>query len=670
MGNAVLSGSERKIQVGENYATRLEHLPAVTYAAFGHIHKPQKLPGNLVDGCYAGSPIQLDFGELGEAKRIVLVEAHPGHPPEIQSLPLSGGRQLWRFEGTMEELATVAPDVGRVLALLTIHSPSTIADLRVRVQDLLPEAVILDVYPVAADRQLGVTVATTPSGPEPGIEELFRDYLAEQGTRGAAADRVMATFSKLLEAIDTEQEPVFPEEAAISGTPHAGMTPAVDQAGHQAPAAVAARSGGRRPHRHLPHVRHHIHHARPARASAIAMPVLPGVPAMRPLTLRMSGLRSYRSEVTIDFGDPGLIAIVGDTGAGKSSILEALFFVLYGGCTWDHRATAPLISDGASLMQVELVFLAEGRRWRVFRSASRTSTQNRHELECLDDPAIRFDNDGPVTAEIKRLIGLDQNAFLRTVILPQGQFQMLLQATRAERTAILKGIFRLDQLAVAREQADRAARRLRPGVDSLKLERAALLPDPEAALADARERHEQAESRLTELQNLSETITAAARRRDDAAAQTRDIQNGVAQVRDTMMPDADAELARLSDMASQLEERRRHSKPTGSSGAATRIRSPRSSPAPTSRARASKRSQAPRRPCSPWLNSSPASTRKRPAASGKVRSLRNCPRPSLPARAKPQALEARASAARSRSGQARRSRGQPPMRFSREPAAV
>ena len=146
-------------------------------------------------------------------------------------------------------------------------------------------------------------------------------------------------------------------------------------------------------------------------------------PICAPSGLIQAGLRSYRSEVTIDFGDPGLIAIVGDTGAGKSSILEALFFVLYGGCTWDHRATAPLISDRASLMQVELVLLAEGRRWRVFRSASRTSSQNRHELECLDDPALRFDNDSPVTAEIKRLIGLDQNAFLRTVILPQGQLR-------------------------------------------------------------------------------------------------------------------------------------------------------------------------------------------------------------------------------------------------------
>ena len=133
----MLSGSERRIQVGDSYATHLEHLPAVTYAAFGHIHKPQDLPGSLVNGCYAGSPIQLDFGELGEAKRIVLVEARPGHPPEVQSLPLSGGRPLWRFEGTLEQLAEAAAGVGRALALLTIHSPSTIADLRARVQDLL-----------------------------------------------------------------------------------------------------------------------------------------------------------------------------------------------------------------------------------------------------------------------------------------------------------------------------------------------------------------------------------------------------------------------------------------------------------------------------------------------------------------------------------------------------
>ena len=278
---------------------------------------------------------------------------------------------------------------------------------------------------------------------------------------------------------------------------------------------------------------------------------------MRPLKLRISGLRSYRSEVTIDFGDPGLIAIVGDTGAGKSSILEALFFVFYGGCTWDHRATTPLISDGAAVMQVELEFLAEGRRWRVFRSASRSAAQSRHELECLDDPAVRFDNDGPVTTEVKRLIGLDQNAFLRTVILPQGQFQLLLQATRGERTAILKGIFRLDQLAEAREQADRAARRLRPGVENLKLARAALLPNPETALAEASERQQQAQSRQAQLQSLSADITTAARKRDEADRQSSALRERERQVRDSMIPNADAELARLASIASQLDDRRR-----------------------------------------------------------------------------------------------------------------
>jgi len=61
VGGAVLSGSERRVQVGDSYAIHLDHLPPVTYAAFGHIHKPQDLPGGVVSGCYAGSPIQLDF---------------------------------------------------------------------------------------------------------------------------------------------------------------------------------------------------------------------------------------------------------------------------------------------------------------------------------------------------------------------------------------------------------------------------------------------------------------------------------------------------------------------------------------------------------------------------------------------------------------------------------
>lgn len=252
VGGAVLSGSERPVHVGSAYASHLEHVPPVTYAAFGHIHKPQPLPGTVVNGAYAGSPVQLDFGELDEAKRAVLVEARPGYPPEVVSLPLSGGRPLWRFDGTFDGLSAVAPDVGAVLALVTVQVPSATVDLRAQVQDLLPEAVLLQVYEVAADRRL--TVATEPSseGPEPSIEELFRGYLSEQGTRGAAADHVLATFSKLLEAVEAEQPVSFAEEAVVTATlpTQPGPTgqlvsPAAAQHEGAPPAAVVPTAGAR-----------------------------------------------------------------------------------------------------------------------------------------------------------------------------------------------------------------------------------------------------------------------------------------------------------------------------------------------------------------------------------------------------------------------------------------
>ena len=172
---------------------------------------------------------------------------------------------------------------------------------------------------------------------------------------------------------------------------------------------------------------------------------------MRPLILRLEGLRSYVEQKEIDFRDRQLVAIVGDTGAGKSSILEAICFALYGSPSWDNRNVKELISHGVETMQVELVFWADGQEWTVFRTTSRRNyPRARTKLTC-EALGIAINKKTDVDRKIVELIGLGYDAFLRAVILPQGRFQQLLRATKKDRSTTLKGIFRLDLLARMRE---------------------------------------------------------------------------------------------------------------------------------------------------------------------------------------------------------------------------
>ena len=62
----------------------------------GHIHAPQAVPGAPVPAHYAGSLLALDFGEAGEQKRVVIVDAEPGQLATIESIPLTKGRPLIR----------------------------------------------------------------------------------------------------------------------------------------------------------------------------------------------------------------------------------------------------------------------------------------------------------------------------------------------------------------------------------------------------------------------------------------------------------------------------------------------------------------------------------------------------------------------------------------------
>jgi exonuclease SbcC len=277
---------------------------------------------------------------------------------------------------------------------------------------------------------------------------------------------------------------------------------------------------------------------------------------MRPLTLELAGLRSYRQPTRIDFGDISLMAIVGDTGAGKSSLLEAITYGLYGASTWSGQA-GDLIADGVATMRVELTFLAGGQRWRVTRSMSHSGYPEAvHRLECLDEPGHRFDGRSQVNAEVERLVGLDREGFLRAVILPQGRFADLLLAKPTERTRILKNLFRVDELERAREEAGRVLERGRPPLATLRERRANLLADPKAAEAAATARLEAATTTLDELTKLQQRLAELDQQAQQADTAASAATHLAEELTDPQLTGATSRLQDLAGRADELTQQR------------------------------------------------------------------------------------------------------------------
>jgi exonuclease SbcD len=216
LDGAQFSGSERPITVTDAYGSDPENIPPVSYAAMGHIHKPQALPG-LTPGRYAGSPIQMDFGEEDEEKGIVIVDCPPGEPAQINVRPLRRGRQLKRLEGSLAELGGLSELVGDQILRITVKNPSHDPHLSERVAELFPKATLFEVIEESDDRKLTILDRSSVSEleREASFNELFAEFLIQEGTRSAAAKEVLASFEQLLTAVEEASSPHFPEESAL-----------------------------------------------------------------------------------------------------------------------------------------------------------------------------------------------------------------------------------------------------------------------------------------------------------------------------------------------------------------------------------------------------------------------------------------------------------------------
>jgi len=245
---------------------------------------------------------------------------------------------------------------------------------------------------------------------------------------------------------------------------------------------------------------------------------------MKPMTLALTGFRSYPAQTTIDFTGKRLVAVLGDTGAGKSSLLDAIAFALFRKSSWDAKEPRQLIADGAQAMSVELTFVHGGQNWRVHRTMHATNTNaGRHHLKNLDT-GEETDGAAAVDNRIKTVLQMSYDTFLRVGLLPQGKFDQLLTATPKGRSERLRELFGAESLEAVRNLAARHGRTLQQRLGDAKAKRAPMPDSPRETAAAAGAAADAAATQAERLNTAVVRITALqeeiSQARDAAAAAT------------------------------------------------------------------------------------------------------------------------------------------------------
>ena len=213
---------------------------------------------------------------------------------------------------------------------------------------------------------------------------------------------------------------------------------------------------------------------------------------MRPLRLELEGFTSFREPTVIDFAGVEYFAFVGPTGSGKSTIIDALSFALYGSVfrLEDRRKVAPVISQGKLEAKVRLDFAIGEDVYtavRVVRRGGSGASTKEARLECGDE--VLAGTADELTAAVTELLGLSFDHFTRCVVLPQGEFARFLHDNPKERQKLLIELLNLGLYGRMMQEANARAARVKNRI-ALVEERLAgdlALAAPEA-LTQAKER--------------------------------------------------------------------------------------------------------------------------------------------------------------------------------------
>lgn len=187
---------------------------------------------------------------------------------------------------------------------------------------------------------------------------------------------------------------------------------------------------------------------------------------MRPLMLKLSAFGPYADKTEIDFtklGTGGIYLITGDTGAGKTTIFDAITYALYGNPSGNNREVSMFRSKYAQPdvpTQVELTFDYYGKKYVVQRNPEYERANKRGEGTTKQLAGAQFIYpDGRVVTKIKEVdqavkdvMGIDRNQFCQIAMIAQGDFLKLLLASTKERMEIFRHIFKTEGFSRLQER--------------------------------------------------------------------------------------------------------------------------------------------------------------------------------------------------------------------------
>ena len=317
---------------------------------------------------------------------------------------------------------------------------------------------------------------------------------------------------------------------------------------------------------------------------------------MRPLKLTLSAFGPYAAETTLpleQLGRGGLYLVTGDTGAGKTTLFDAITYALYDHSSGGVREGAMLRSkyaDPKTPTFVELEFEVNGQRYTVRRNPEYLRPKARGEgftTEKADATLTYADGRPPVTkakevtAAVIDIIGLDYSQFSQIAMIAQGQFTRLLNASTEERSRIFRKLFRTQRYQKLQEAlqaeastltAQRAAQKVRIGqilsgisyppedpdaeaLDALRQPEAQLLPDAVLALLDDLLARQETElTRLAAQRAEKEAALDALQQTLGRAQQAQKLQQELAAKRAKAQETALLEAARAAARRKTLDE--------------------------------------------------------------------------------------------------------------------